>query len=84
MKIRLTDIKVVALNTQTIILLAHFVRLARSSEGADLKMQQPDIVKRVFKYAATVQNPDLVVLFMRIKKSMIRQVKTGSAVALSA
>ncbi len=70
MKVRLKEIKVVDLNTRTIILLTQFVRLARVREGADLRMQQRDIVRRVFRYAAHTDNPDLIVLFMNIKKAM--------------
>ena len=84
MKIKLKDIRVVTLNTQTVILLSHFVRLARVTEGADLQMQQPDIVKRVFKYAETAQNPDLLVLFMRIKKCMKSHIRRDSRFALAA
>ena len=84
MKIRLTDIKVAALNARTVILLAHFVRIARTSDGADLRMQQSDIVKRVFKYAATVENPDLLVLFMRIRQSMVNQIRGNTKIAQAA
>lgn len=78
MKVRLKDINVITLNTETIILLTQFVRLARVREGAELRMQQADIVHRVFQYAATSDNPDLIVLFMHIKKSMSRHIhKSG-------
>ncbi|MFT6408272.1 MAG: hypothetical protein ACJAQ6_001689 [Arenicella sp.] len=70
MKIRLRDIKVVSLNTGTIILLTQFVRLARLRERADLRMQQTNTIHRVFQYAVKSENPDLIVLFMRIKKSV--------------
>jgi len=73
-RVRLREIKVVALNAQTIILLTQFVRLARVREGADLRMQQPDIIWRIFQYAATVQNPDLIVLFMRIKNDLVKHI----------
>lgn len=75
MKVRLKEIKVVSLNTRTIILLTQFVRLARVRDGANLRMQQPDIVRRVFHYAASSENPDLIVLFMRIKSSMSQHIK---------
>ncbi|MBL4670890.1 MAG: hypothetical protein JKX81_01420 [Arenicella sp.] len=75
MKVRLKEIKVIALNTGTVILLTQFVRLARVREGAELRMQQADIVHRVFQYAATSENPDLIVLFMRIKKSMSKHIQ---------
>ncbi|MFQ3244570.1 MAG: hypothetical protein ACI9SP_001201 [Arenicella sp.] len=75
MRVRLREIKVIALNTETIILLTQFVGLARVREGAELRMQQSDIVHRVFQYAATTENPDLIVLFMHIKKSMRKYIK---------
>ena len=70
MKYKLSEIKVVSLDTRTVILLTQFVRLARVREGADLRMQQPDVVRGIFHYAAQIDNPDLIVLFMRIKTSM--------------
>lgn len=84
MKIRLTEIKVAALHAQTIILLGHFVRVARASGGVDLRMQQPDIVKRVFKYAATLEDPDLLVLFMCIKNRIISEMRISPVRALAA
>ena len=75
MKVKLREIKVVALNTRSIILLTQFVRLARVREGADLRMQQPDIVRRVFHYAANSDNPDLIVLFMRIKNEVSKHIQ---------
>jgi len=75
MKVRLKDINVISLNTETIILLTQFVRLARVREGAELRMQQADIVHRVFQYASTSDNPDLIVLFMHIKKAMSRHIQ---------
>jgi hypothetical protein len=49
MRVSLREIKIIALNTETIILLTQFVRLARVREGAELRMQQSDIVHRVFQ-----------------------------------
>ncbi len=74
MKIKLREVSVAKLNAQTVILLTQFVRLARVREGADLKMQYPDIVKRVVNYASATENPDLIVLFMRIKNELIKHV----------
>ena len=64
----------VDLNSKTVILLTQFVRLARLREGADLKMQYPDIIRRVFSYAATTDNPDLIVLFMKIRQHLVKYV----------
>ena len=84
MKVKLRDIQVVNLDTRTVLLLARFVRLARESEGADLLMQQPDVVKRVFVYAEAVKNPDLLVLFMRIRQNIVNQIRRSSEAALAA
>jgi len=84
MKVKLKDIQVANLDTRTVLLLARFVRLARESEGADLLMQQPDIVKRVFVYADSVNNPDLLVLFMRIRQNIVNQIRRSSEAALAA
>ncbi|MFT4634770.1 MAG: hypothetical protein ACI9OI_000557 [Chitinophagales bacterium] len=77
MKVSLKEIKVVSLNIGTILLLTQFVRLARVCDGADLRMQQANIVHRVFRYAAKSENPDLIVLLMRIKKSMSIHIKNS-------
>lgn len=74
MRVRLREIKVVELNSKTVILLTQFVRLARVREGADLKMQHPEIVSKVFRYAAHTDNPDLIVLFMRIRRHLMKYV----------
>lgn len=66
------EINVTQLDVRTIILLTQFVRFA-AREGADMRMQQPDIVRRVFKYATTTNNANLVKLFERIKASIIKQ-----------
>ena len=79
MKIRLREIKVVNLNSKTVILLTQFVRMARLNDGADLKMQYPDIVHRVFLHADMTNNPDLIVLFMRIRQHLVNCV-TNSGV----
>lgn len=73
MKVRLREIKVTDLDAQSMILLTQFVRMARKA-GADLKMQYPDVVRRVFSYAAVTDDPDLIVLFMRLKNHIINYV----------
>lgn len=78
MKIKLTEIKVMDLNSRTVILLTQFVRLARLRDGADLKMQYPDLVRRVFKYASITENPDLIVLFMRIRLQVENSMLQGA------
>ena len=75
MKVRLREIRVFELNTRTVILLTHFVRIARVRESAQLRMEQSDIVYRVFKYAAKTENPDLIVLLMHIKRAMKKHIK---------
>jgi len=37
-------------------------------------MQYPDVVRRVFSYASHTNNPELVVLFMRIRKQLVSYV----------
>ena len=73
MKVRLREIKVADLDAQSVILLSQFVRIARRG-GADLKMQYPDVVRRAFSHASVTDDPDLIVLFMRLKKHMINYV----------
>ncbi len=78
MRIRLREIKVVDLNAKTVILLTQFVRLARLREGADLKMQYPDVIKRVFDFAANTTNPELIILFMRMRKQLVSHVQKAN------
>ena len=73
MKIKLSEIKVADLDSGSVIMLNEFVRTARKY-GADLKMQYPDIVKRAFKHASVTDNPDLIVMSMRLRKHMARYV----------
>ncbi len=73
-KVKLSEIRVVDLNSKTMILLTQFVRLARLHEDADLKMQQKDVVRRVFKFAAATDNPDLIILFMKIRQHLVNHV----------
>lgn len=78
MKVRLRDIKVASLNSRTIILLTEFMRMARAREGVNLKMQQPDVIRRVFLYGARSNNPDLIVLFMRIKMHLVTHLQNSN------
>ena len=77
MKIKLSEIKVADLDADSVIMLNQFVRAARRN-GADMKMQYPDIVRRVFSYASTTDDPDLIVLSMRLHKHNARYVVTAN------
>jgi hypothetical protein len=78
MKVRLRDIKVATLSSCTIILMTEFVRVVRACEGVNLQMQQLDVLRRVFVYGARADNPDLIVLFMRLKLQMIKHLHDSS------
>ncbi len=75
MKIRLREIRVVDLNSKTVILLTQFVRMARVKNGVDIKMQYPDVVRQVFYYGAVTQSPELIVLLKKIRRELIRHVR---------
>lgn len=77
MKIKLSEIKVADLDASSVIMLNQFVRVARKN-GADMKMQYPNIVRRVFSYASKTDNPDLIVLSMRLRRHMARYVVTSN------
>lgn len=72
MTVTLHDIKVASLSSQTIVLFAEFIHMARAREGIDLQMQQQDIVRRIFLLGGKTSNPDLILLFMRIKMHIIK------------
>ncbi|MFT4630795.1 MAG: hypothetical protein ACI9WC_001453 [Arenicella sp.] len=80
MKVRLRDIKVASLNSCTIIVMTKFIGMARTCEGVNLQIQQPDAIKSVFLYGARTNNPDLIVLFMRIKMHMIKHLHNTSLI----
>ncbi len=73
MKVRLKEIRVIDLDSQSVIMLTRFVRMARK-QGVDLKMQQPDIVYKVFAHASVTEDPDLIVLFMRFRQHLVKYV----------
>jgi len=74
-KVRLSDINVAKLNSETVILITKFLRKARIHQDFDLHMQQPQIVKKIIGYAENSQDPDLIVLSMRIKKALATHIK---------
>lgn len=75
LKIRLSEINVAQLNTDTVLLITQFLRKARSSNDCDLHMQQPDVIKAVIRYAESSDDPDLIVLSMKIKKAIASHIK---------
>jgi hypothetical protein len=48
------------------------MRTARIRGVVDLQLRQPGVIRRVLVYGARANNPDLVMLFMRIKIHMIK------------
>lgn len=75
MKIRLRDIQVNDLDSQSVILLSNFVRTARTMEGANISMLDDDIVHVVFNLGAKTDNPILRVVFKSIRRRLQKQIK---------
>jgi len=75
LKVRLSDIKIAELNTDTVLLITKFLRKARSHDGFDLHMQQPNMLKELIQFAQNCEDPDLIVLCMKIKKSIASHIK---------
>ena len=69
-KIHLSDINVAQLNSSSIILITQFLNKCRGYEDFDLHLQQPGIVKKIVDYAEQSNDPDLIVLSMKIKRSI--------------
>ncbi len=69
-KIQLSEIKVAELNSATIILITQFLNKCRGHEGFDLHLQQPGLIKEIIDYADQSDDPDLIILSMRIKQAI--------------
>ncbi len=78
MKIRLREIKVIDLNSRTVILLNQFVRLARLRFGLDIKMQYPDVIRRVVNCGTTTDNPELLQAFHEFRRELVKNVKAAN------
>lgn len=74
-KVRLRDINVTKLNSRTVTLLTLFLNKVRGRSDCDLQMHQTGIVKKILKYAEVSNDPELIVLSMRIKKSIVTHFK---------
>jgi len=74
-KVRLGDINVAKLNSESVILITQFLRKARGNEDCDLHIQEPGIVKKLIRYADKSKDPDLIVLSMRIKSALASHIK---------
>jgi len=74
-KVRLREINVAKLNSETVILITKFLRKARVHQDFDLHIQQPEVVRKIIQYAEHSKDPDLIVLSMRIKKALASHIK---------
>jgi len=74
-KVRLSEINVAKLNTDTVIMITKFINRARSNEDFDLHMQQPGLIKDIIRYGEKSKDPELIILCMKIKKAISIYIK---------
>jgi len=70
MKIRLRDIGLTDLDSQSVILISDFVRIARAQEGADIRLKDNDIIHAIFKLGASTKNSRLRMMFLSLRRGM--------------
>ena len=75
LKVRLSEINVATLNSDTVIMITKFIRKARSNDDFDLHIQQPGVIKDLIRYGEKSKDPELIVLCMKIKKAISSHIK---------
>lgn len=70
MRISLDDIQVGDLNNVCVMLISKFARVLREHNGEVLRLRDKHVVREVAKHATQTENPELVILFMKLKVEM--------------
>ncbi len=71
MKIRLRDIKLFDLDSQTVLQINKFVSRARSRDGVSIRLNDPLIVRKVVYYGLHTEDSEMKSLFQAIYKSLV-------------
>lgn len=77
MKISLLDIEVSDLNNVSIMLISKFARTLHEHDGTVLKLNDPNVLLQVAKYANTVNSPQLRILYQRLKLELRNQLNVA-------
>ncbi len=73
MKIGLQDIEVGDLNNVCIMIISKFARSLHEHDGTVLKMSDPDVLLKIARYANTVDNAQLRILYQRLRLELKHQ-----------
>ena len=77
MSIRLRDVEVGDLNNVCIMILSKFARELHDHDGTVLKLQSPTVLLEVARYAESIDNPRLRILFQRLKLELRSQINSA-------
>ncbi len=81
MKVRLEDIRLFDLDSQTVLQISKFVRLSRQRYGSTIRLNDSGVIKRVFKYGLETDDPELKRLLLAIRRSLTQHYEKGSEVS---
>lgn len=77
MKISMRDIEVGDLNNVSIMILSKFARELHQYDGTVLKLTSPDVLLEASKYANSVNDPQLRILYERLKLELRKQLNSA-------
>ena len=80
MKARLRDIRLFDLDTQTVLLITKFVRIARTQERASIRLNDSAVVERVVKLGIETENAELRALFHSIRRPLRKHLASKSVI----
>jgi len=73
MKISLQDIEVGDLNNVSIMVISKFARALHEHDGTALKMNDPNVLLKIARYANSVDNAQLSILYQRLRLELKHQ-----------
>jgi len=77
MRISLRDIEIGDLNNNCILIISKFARELHEHNGSVLKLNNPEVLIDVARHAHAVDNPQLKLLFQRLKLELRSQLNTA-------
>ena len=67
MKVKIKDVKVGDLNNVCIMLISKFARVLKEHNGTIIQLRDKNVMQQVVFYAEQASNPQLEVLYLRLK-----------------
>ncbi|GAA6139668.1 hypothetical protein NBRC116583_34150 [Arenicella sp. 4NH20-0111] len=74
MKVNLRDIKLFDLDSHTLVVLSRFVVLARKHENQTLRLNDNNVLEKVFAIGSATENAKLKILFLSLRSSLKEKV----------